>query len=114
MSLPQTIQARTSDRTLGKVTRLFNASLQDILNELLQNARRAGATLVKVEVFTSDRSYLSISDNGSGIDDPAILLTVDINTSDKSAVLVEYRKLSGRSHYQMLTLVAGMFLVQSR
>lgn len=77
MNAIRTIQARTSERTLGKVTRLFNASLEDILNELLQNARRAGATIVKVELLTGDRhTYLSLSDNGTGIDDPAILLTL--------------------------------------
>ena len=68
------IQARISERTLSKVTRLFNATLTDILNELLQNARRAGATRVKVEVV--NENYLSITDDGVGIDDPQILLTL--------------------------------------
>lgn len=77
MNAIRTIQARTSEKALTKVTRLFNASLSDILNELLQNARRAGATIVKVEVLTGDcHTYLSLSDNGTGIDDPAILLTL--------------------------------------
>jgi len=67
------IQAKVSENTLSKVTRLFNASLNDILNELLQNERRAGATQVKVEV---NEDYLSITDDGVGINDPSILLTL--------------------------------------
>jgi len=76
MNSIKTIQARTSEKALSKVTRLFNASLEDILNELLQNARRAGATVVRVELLSSEsgQTHLSLSDNGSGIDDPAILL----------------------------------------
>ena len=42
------IRASVSPETIGKLTRLFNGSLSDILNELLQNARRAGASVVNV------------------------------------------------------------------
>jgi len=74
----QTIRARTSDRALGQVTRLFNASLSDILNELLQNARRAEATEVKIELHCNDaeQSFLTVADNGNGIEDPSVLLAL--------------------------------------
>ncbi len=48
--------ASVSDDALTKVTRLFNASINHIIAELLQNARRSGATEVVIEC----------------IDDPAI------------------------------------------
>ena len=35
--------AQVAAQAIEKVGRLFNASIDDILNELLQNARRAGA-----------------------------------------------------------------------
>ncbi len=36
--------AAVSPKALDKATRLFNATLEDIFNELIQNARRAGAS----------------------------------------------------------------------
>ncbi|MCU0565443.1 MAG: ATP-binding protein [Oculatellaceae cyanobacterium Prado106] len=69
-----TIQAQVSSATLGKVSRLFNASLTDCLNELLQNARRAGATGVSLSL-TDDR-HLTIADDGIGIANPQTLLTL--------------------------------------
>ncbi|MBE9117237.1 hypothetical protein IQ249_15155 [Lusitaniella coriacea LEGE 07157] len=73
----QRIRARASQKALKKVTCLFNASLKDILQELLQNARRSGATEVAIVLLQSDeRHRLSLSDNGHGLDDPAVLLTL--------------------------------------
>ncbi len=43
-----TIQAAVSSKILSKVDRLFSNTLSDIFIELLQNARRAGATLVQI------------------------------------------------------------------
>jgi Histidine kinase-, DNA gyrase B-, and HSP90-like ATPase len=72
--MTSTIQAQVSQATLGKVSRLFNASLTDCFNELLQNARRAGASAI--EITLSDNDYLTIADDGSGIADPQTLLTL--------------------------------------
>lgn len=69
-----TINATVSQRALEKVTRLFNASLTDILNELLQNARRAGASEVRMAI--TQAGTLVVEDNGRGILDPKILLTL--------------------------------------
>jgi signal transduction histidine kinase len=69
-----TIQAQVSQSTLGKVSRLFNSSLTDCLNELLQNARRAGATAVKMTL--SDDRHLTLEDDGTGIAQPQTLLTL--------------------------------------
>jgi hypothetical protein len=69
-----TIQAQVSQATLSKVGRLFNASLTDCLNELLQNARRAGATTVTIRL--SDDRLLTVEDDGTGIAQPQTLLTL--------------------------------------
>jgi hypothetical protein len=69
-----TIQAQVSQSTLSKVSRLFNSSLTDCLNELLQNARRAGATTVKITL--SDERLLTLEDDGTGIAQPQTLLTL--------------------------------------
>ncbi|MBD3666761.1 MAG: ATP-binding protein, partial [Kangiella sp.] len=42
------IRARISADALDKATRFFNAGLEDIFNELLKKARRAGATRVEI------------------------------------------------------------------
>jgi Histidine kinase-, DNA gyrase B-, and HSP90-like ATPase len=69
-----TIQAQVSSMTLSKVSRLFNASLADCLNELLQNARRAGALAIQLNL--SSNRQLTIADDGSGIANPQTLLTL--------------------------------------
>ncbi len=61
--------AKVAPEAISKVTRLFNASLDDILNELLQNARRAGATEVAIERI-EDPAFgdaVRFSDNGHGL-----------------------------------------------
>lgn len=77
MSLPATIQTAVSQSMIHRVTRFFNHSAQDLLVELLQNSRRAGATRVDIDRFDlSDRAILVVRDNGNGIDDPAKLVTL--------------------------------------
>jgi hypothetical protein len=51
-----TFHASISPKTLDKVTRLFNASLTDIFNELIQNARRAGASRIDVRRIEDERT----------------------------------------------------------
>lgn len=77
MTLPATIQPRVGQSLITRVTRLYNGSLVDCLAELLQNSRRAGATRVDIETGTlGGWPALIVRDNGSGIDDPAKVLTL--------------------------------------
>lgn len=77
MSLPATIHTSVGQSMISRVTRFYNNSASDALIEILQNSRRAGATRVDIDsVALSDRSILAIRDNGSGIDDPAKLVTL--------------------------------------
>ena len=77
MTQIKTIHARTSDRAINKVTRLFNASISTILQELLQNSRRSGATQISLSTqVENNQQWLCISDDGSGIANPQILLTL--------------------------------------
>ncbi len=46
MRLPSSIRSQVDPAAITKVTRLFNNTLGDILIELVQNARRAGASLI--------------------------------------------------------------------
>lgn len=77
MSLPATIHTSVGQSMISRVTRFYNNSAHDALIELLQNSRRAGATRVDIDSFDlSGRPVMVIRDNGSGIDDPAKLVTL--------------------------------------
>ena len=66
-----TIQAQVNPRLLTKANRLFTGSLSGRIIEILQNARRAGATEVEI---TNESGCVSVRDNGRGIDDFTRLL----------------------------------------
>ncbi|MCY4488858.1 MAG: hypothetical protein OXF11_17315, partial [Deltaproteobacteria bacterium] len=48
-----TIRARVHESALKRVTKLYASSLGDVFTETLQNARRSGATRVRVTVGTN-------------------------------------------------------------
>ena len=87
---PHTIQAHIHEKALSRVTRMFSSGLVDIFNETLQNARRAGASRVHIS-FDRHRTKtapatVSIADDGTGIEDPAILLSYGRNGWDNGLV----------------------------
>lgn len=77
MTYPTTIRTTVGSSIISKVGRLFNGTASDVLHELLQNARRAGATRVDIETLATDRGpVLRIRDDGRGIADPAKFVTL--------------------------------------
>ena len=73
-----TIRARIHDSAIRRVTRTFAATLADIFTETLQNSRRAGATRVRVAITgpaDSGPLTVTVTDDGAGIADPAVLLS---------------------------------------
>ncbi len=70
--IPQSIKANIHQDAINRVPGFFNATTQDIMNELFQNARRAGATLVSV---TTTGELITVADNGPGIQDPGVILS---------------------------------------
>ena len=76
----QRIRARVHESAVSRVTRMYAASLGDALTETFQNARRAGATRVLVAVHgVAERLTITVSDDGAGIADPALLLSFGEN-----------------------------------
>ena len=75
--LPATIRARVHDGAIDRVSRFFNASVADAAAELIQNSRRSGAT--RLDVSTEDvpegGTVVTVTDDGFGIADPAVLLS---------------------------------------
>ena len=91
-TLPATIRARIHDSAVKRVTRIYASTLSDAIVETLQNSRRAGATRVRIAVGTiagqpeedapdtgETRLTVTIADDGSGIADPAVLLSFGEN-----------------------------------
>ena len=87
-----TIRARVHNSALKRVTRFFASTLYEIFIETLQNARRAGATRVRVTVGTAVGQpadcapepseaplTVTVTDDGAGIEDPAVLLSFGEN-----------------------------------
>ncbi len=69
------IRASIGAKVLTHSAELFDQHLSTIANELLQNSRRAGATLVEITISAlGDYTEITVSDNGCGIDDPAVVL----------------------------------------
>ncbi len=86
-----TIRARVHRSALKRVTKFWASRPIEIFIEALQNSRRAGATRVHVTVETLARATgrapepsepsiaVTVTDDGAGIDDPAVLLSFGEN-----------------------------------
>lgn len=77
MTLMTTVSTSVSQGAITRITRLFNGTLLDVLNEIFQNCRRAGATSVTLTTVTQgDKLLLSVADDGMGVNDPTDLITL--------------------------------------
>ena len=86
---PRTIRARIHESAVRRVTRTYAATLAEIFTELLQNARRAGASRVRISVERAvveedvpdgeTQFAIAVADDGVGIADPAVLLSFGEN-----------------------------------
>lgn len=71
------VRPRVSQRIAMEAPRMFS-SFARVLRELFQNAYRAGASRVDVR-WDSTSATLEIKDNGTGIEDPQILLDAGLS-----------------------------------
>ena len=104
-----TIRARVHQSALKRVTKLYSSSLSDVFTETLQNARRSGATRVRVTVGTATGHpgngaakpsetplTVTVTDDGAGIADPAsatnCIQPIDLTTfwSDCPARILDF------------------------
>ena len=81
-----TIRAKVSSRLLTKASRLFTGTLDGRIIEILQNARRAGATEVGI---ASKDGFVTVRDNGAGIGDFSALLDLGSSAWDESVEKAE-------------------------
>lgn len=87
----QKFHASVAQNAISKVTRLFNSSLDDIFAELIQNARRAGATSVSIDRIDHPGfgPSISVKDNGPGIADPKSLFTLGDSNWNAETIAAE-------------------------
>lgn len=82
---PTTVRTTVSAAALAKVGRLFNGTARDALIELLQNARRAGASRVSVDIVNDAEDVrLVVRDDGAGVADPALLFALGASGWDEA------------------------------
>ncbi|MHB0667105.1 ATP-binding protein [Roseomonas mucosa] len=115
------IRGSLGPKVLSKSPELFNQSLPTVLTEVLQNARRAGATRVEIEHFGEEGSAtLVVRDDGHGIADMAGLVTFGASGWDERTDLMENaagmgvyslasRGVTVRSRGQRVTLNRAVF-----
>ena len=97
--MTRTIRARIHETAVKRVTRIYAATLADIFAETLQNSRRAGAARVHISVSAPTARpdetapevgetplTVTVSDDGAGIADPAVLLSFGENGWDDALV----------------------------
>ncbi len=97
--MTRTIRARIHETAVKRVTRIYAATLADIFAETLQNSRRADATRVRISVSAPAARAegtapeagetpltVTVSDDGAGIADPAVLLSFGENGWDDALV----------------------------
>jgi len=74
---PTFIRPSVSPKTITKVTRLFNGTIGDILGELLQNSRRAGASRIDIACCADqDAARLTLVDDGTGVAHPQTMIAL--------------------------------------
>ena len=78
--MPEQIRASIHQDAINRVSEFFNATTGDIMKELLQNARRSGASSVDV---TIEEDRITVSDNGMGIRDPEAILAFGLSDWDQ-------------------------------
>ena len=97
--MTRTIRARIHETAVKRVTRIYAATLADIFAETLQNSRRADAARVRISVSapasrpegTAPETgetplVVTVSDDGAGIAEPAVLLSFGENGWDQDLV----------------------------
>jgi hypothetical protein len=101
---------QTEENRLIKIDVNLNAMMKNFgevfsgeriwIRELLQNARRAGATRINIYTDRSDPNYFRIDDNGSGVSDFQALLT--LGSSGWEPEVIERENPFGMGFYAAL------------
>ena len=78
--MPAQIRASIHQDAINRVSEFFNATTGDIMQELLQNARRSGASSVDV---TIEKDRIVVLDNGMGVRNPEAILAFGLTAWDQ-------------------------------
>ena len=70
----RTIRAEIAGHAISRVTSFYDASISSIFGEIYQNAHRAGATRVRVDIDRKTET-VTVTDDGAGIASPDTVLS---------------------------------------
>ena len=85
--LPQQIIASIHQDAINRVSEFFNATTSDIMNELLQNSRRSGASMVHI---TIEEDLITVADDGNGISNPEAILSFGLTAWEDQTIKSEH------------------------
>ena len=85
--IPSEIKASIHQDAINRVSGFFNATTREVLNELLQNARRSGATRVDINV---ENHQITVTDDGEGIRDAQAILSFGQTGWDGDSAMNEH------------------------
>ena len=85
--IPHQIRASIHQDAINRVSEFFNATTSDIMNELLQNCRRAGASRVDITLV---ENLITVADDGKGISNPEALLSFGLTEWDQQTTNTEH------------------------
>lgn len=69
------VSLKVNEKNLVRHLRLAFANKETVLSELMQNARRAGASYVSI-AFDKEQRMLVVEDDGCGLADPQVILSI--------------------------------------
>ena len=85
--LPEQIRASIHQDAINRVSEFFNSTTSDIMNELLQNSRRSGASRVDI---TLEEGLITVADDGNGISNPEAILSFGLTGWEQQTTQSEH------------------------
>ncbi len=92
------ITASLDAKLLANADRYFTADLPTLVDELVQNARRAGATEIR---FTREKNALLVEDNGPGLAAERAPVLLRLGGSDNSAEVESRESAAGMGFFAL-------------
>jgi hypothetical protein len=105
------IKAQVNTRLITKANRLFTGTLKGRIIEILQNARRAGATEVQIQ---NQNGFVSVQDNGAGIRDFRKLLDLGGSGWDNEPSHASFEDSEDPAGVGLFCLAPRKVTIQSR
>ncbi len=92
------VRASLGDKLIANADRYYTASIPQMIDELVQNARRAGATAISAELTTT---HLVLSDNGRGLPRKQAPVLIRLGGSNNDATIETAENAAGIGFFSL-------------